>query len=50
MILVVISAAGAGLLWSVLSHERSASLKAASGTFLSLAGVTVALLQLPLWP
>ncbi|MFC8898561.1 hypothetical protein [Streptomyces cinereoruber] len=46
MIFVIIIAVGAGLLWSVLGHERAASVKAAGVTFLSLAGVTVALLQL----
>ncbi|MFF5854811.1 hypothetical protein ACFY8B_04095 [Streptomyces sp. NPDC012751] len=46
MIFVIVIAAGAGLLWSALGHERSASVKAAGVTFLSLAGVTVALLQL----
>ncbi|MER0447951.1 hypothetical protein ABR738_25920 [Streptomyces sp. Edi4] len=46
MVFVIIIAVGAGLLWSVLGHERSASVKAAGVTFLSLAGVTVALLQL----
>lgn len=46
MMFVIIVAAGAGLLWSALGHERSAGLKAAGITFLSLAGVMVALLQL----
>ncbi|MET7556954.1 hypothetical protein ABZS72_22420 [Streptomyces albidoflavus] len=46
MIFVIIIAAGAGLLWSVLGQERSACVKAAGVTFLSLAGVTVAMLQL----